>query len=290
MSSGIGLGMPGGTVDQGSGGAELPIAPPRAAQPAAISGTAHVRVTNADWPFVQAPASHTDADNARPIMENLVLRKLASVAGLSAIALSLLSSPASAEPAYVDNFRSSDYSAGLSSTSVTAAGYTFRYVSFGRSQSSWDGPMVASASFYESVMSGSESYTVSGSLSGQEAAAAYTLRGLNGGELHADIPVQVCSSDYETWTETCVDGGTRRVDATVTAVQQGGVDTVRLSIPKAQGCSGCWTESMIRNSRPADGTLSIDGVVSTEPLTAFVGHNVGSVHMLGRPALADPTL
>ncbi len=214
-----------------------------------------------------------------------MLRKLATAAGLAAVALSLLTSPAAAnEPAQADLWKSSDFSAGLSSTTMTASDYSFRYVGFGRSQS-WDGPMTASASYYESVMLGGTSYTVSGSLEGQKAMAAYTLQGLNGGELHAVIPLKVCSYDYNTWEETCV-ASSQRVDATVTPVAQRAPDQMRFSIPKAPGCAGCRSEMVARHSRAAEGTLSVDGVPTTGPVTAGIGHNLGFTHMLSRPALS----
>ena len=215
-----------------------------------------------------------------------MLRKLASTAGLTVIALTLLGPAAvAAEPAQADMSKYSSLGAVVSTTTSTGEETRYRTVSFSQQRSSGSSAS-DTINYFESVFSGGmESYNVTGSLTGQQAAAAFTIKGLTVGELHAVIPVKICSYDSANWTETCVDGGTRQVDVTVTA-ELGGLDRVKFPPIDDPNCTDvCLTMSSTYDSRPATAELVVDGIPATDvAATLLRAHE--SVRVLIRPALS----
>ena len=139
---------------------------------------------------------------------------------------------------------------------------TFRAVSFGRTQM-LDSPMTASAGYYEQRAGGDVMYEVEGRLEGREAQEAVTLHGLQGGALHAIIPVQICALDFNTYERTC-SSGTRRVDATAQPIEGGAPDRYRTFEPRWPGCADyCISETRFATTREATGSLTVDGAAAT---------------------------
>ena len=215
-----------------------------------------------------------------------MLRKLASTAGLTAIALTLLTPVAvAAEPAESDTSKYSSLNAIVYTTTTTGEETRYRTVSFGQQRSSGS-PASDVVSYFESVYSGGmESYNVIGSLTGEQAEAAFTVKGLTAGELHAAIPVKICSYDYVDWTETCVDGGIRQVDVTVTASELGALDRVKFPFDDPNCTDVCFTQTSTADSRPADAELVVDGIPATDEAAVLL-RTRSSVRVLIRPALS----
>lgn len=217
-----------------------------------------------------------------------MLRKTLAALVVAGAALTSLASPATAgTPAQSDLFRAGGFMAAVQDTTSDHSGYTFTQVTFGRAQQP-DGSMVALASYYESGMRDGLSYSVSGSLVGAEASAAYRLAGLDGGELEVGMPVQECVNDWATWQETCT-SGTRQVTATVTTSDGAPISTHRVN--RSNGCHlACWSSSVSSTRREAAGTVVVDGVTkTTDSTTASVGRYVILEHMLWKPTTTVPT-
>ena len=226
-----------------------------------------------------------DCPVQQPREWNLRLRTKLT-ASLAGVALSLLAAPAYAsEPATAELWKMGDFGAVVATDGVTDTGDSrFTFVSFGQHQYP-DSPPTPELSLYESWDRNGTKYTVRGSLTGRAASGAYTVRGLTGGEVRAVIPVSVCTMAWWDWQETCVDG-TRRVDATVNAVDQGELTVNRVSYPMT-GCRDfCWSGSWNTQSRAAAGSIAVDGQARTGQTSAHVGRTLIMDHYLIRPALA----
>ena len=136
-------------------------------------------------------------------------------------------------------------------------------------------------------MRAGSSSSVSGSLSGAAASAAYELAGLHGGTLDVSMPVQECVTDWATWQERCT-SGTRQVRATVTSADGAPISAHRVT--STNGCHlACWSSSSSSTRREATGSVVVDGVTrTTESTTASVGRYVILEHALWKPTEPSP--